>query len=77
MSTGPEIYDAEARARMEAARQLEAKIQARAIQALQTNADFLANGSPTNAEVLAQVRVLTQEVSALIRLVLHRFDTDS
>lgn len=49
----------------------------RATQALQANADFLALAlaSPTNAQTLAQVKTLTRECSALIRLLLRKLDT--
>ena len=36
--------------------------------ALVINADFLALGAPTNAQVLAQTKALTRQVNALIRL---------
>ena len=42
----------------------------RAATALQTNADFLALASPTNPQTLAQVKALTRQNTALIRLVL-------
>lgn len=45
-------------------------LHARARQALTANAAFLDVASPTNAQTLAQVRRLTRECSALIRLLL-------
>jgi len=36
--------------------------------ALQNNSAFLAIGSPSNAQVLAQVRALTRQMNALIRI---------
>lgn len=42
--------------------------------ALTVNRDFLADQSPTNAKTLAQVRMLTRECSALIRLMLSELD---
>ena len=49
-------------------------IRERAGAALTTNADFLALGSPSNAQVLAQVRALTRQVNGIIRLTLVRLD---
>jgi len=49
-------------------------LRSRAQRALNTNATFLALASPTNAQTLAQVRNLTRETSALIRLLLNQVD---
>ena len=38
--------------------------------ALQANQNFLNKATPSNAEILAQVRLLTREVNALIRLLI-------
>lgn len=46
-------------------------LQDRAANALQANRDYLALASPTQAQAVAQVRVLTQENTALIRLLLN------
>ena len=43
-------------------------------QALTVNDTFLAKTSPTQADVLAQVRALTREASALIRLMVRQLD---
>lgn len=40
--------------------------------ALTTNATFLALSAPTNADVLAQVKALTRENNALIRLLMGK-----
>lgn len=47
----------------------------RARQALAVNDTFLALGSPTNAQTLAQVQRLTRECSALIRLAIGVADS--
>lgn len=48
----------------------QATIQTRAQAALTANATFQALASPTNAQVLAQVQILTKENTALIKLAL-------
>lgn len=48
---------------------------ARASAALANNAVFLALAAPTNSQIGGQVRVLTREVNALIRLLLGQTDT--
>lgn len=50
-------------------------VEGRARAALAANATYLALGSPTNAQNLAQIRLLTRECSALIRLMLNELDT--
>jgi len=47
-----------------------ATIESRAMTALTTNRDFLALASPTNAEALAQIKALTHQNVAIIRLLL-------
>lgn len=49
-----------------------ATLEGQAAAAMQANRDFLALATPTNAQVVAQVRHLTRTVQALIRLVLRR-----
>ena len=53
----------------------EATIQGKAKAALTANDTFLALTSPTNAQVLAQTKILTRECSALIRLALRLLGT--
>jgi hypothetical protein len=50
-------------------------IRDRARSALATNATFLAITSPTNAQNATQIKALTRECSALIRLLLSLTDT--
>lgn len=50
-------------------------VEQRARVALTANATYLALGSPTNAQNLAQIRLLTRECSALIKLALNELDT--
>lgn len=47
----------------------------RAESALAINATYLERDTPTNAQNLAQIRALTRECTALIRLVLDLVDT--
>jgi hypothetical protein len=49
-------------------------LRALALAALAANRTFLDIGTPTNAQVLAQVRNLTRQVQALIRLELGVLD---
>jgi hypothetical protein len=65
------------RARCEASTDAEATIRARAQQALQGCRDYLANPSPTQADALAQVELLTRTTIGLIRLALRELDGDS
>lgn len=51
----------------------EAALLAKAATALTTNATFLAIGSPSNAQAVAQVQALTRQVNALIRLARRDF----
>lgn len=52
-------------------------LQAKAQAALDANATYLAIASPTNAQVVAQLRRVTQENNALIRLTLGALDDTS
>lgn len=50
---------------------------AKAQTALSNNATFLAIASPSNAQIAAQVKALTRQVNALVRLQLAAFDSIS
>lgn len=52
-----------------------ATLRQRATAALDANTTFLALASPTNAQNAAQVRLLTRECSALIRMALNLLDS--
>lgn len=49
-------------------------LKGQAAKALDLNKQYLALNNPTNAQVVAQVRRLTQECSHLIRLAVQSFD---
>ncbi len=49
-------------------------IAARAVPALNANATFMALASPTPAQTLAQVQLLTKECTAIIRILLAQLD---
>lgn len=53
----------------------DASLRAKGIGAITANSTYLAIGSPSNAQVLAQVRSLTQQTNALIRLFLQQLDS--
>lgn len=50
-------------------------ITTKAVNALAANDTYQAIASPSNAQVVAQVDLLTRECSGLIRLLLNRLDT--
>lgn len=50
------------------------ELRRRALAALQANRDYLAIGTPTQAQAVAQVAALTRQVNALIRFALQAFD---
>ena len=51
------------------------RLRVRAKKALVANQAYLAVGSPSNAQLLAQLRALTRQVNALIRLEVDQFDS--
>lgn len=53
----------------------QAALQSKAQAALTANATYLAIGSPSNAQVSAQVTALTKEATAVIRLLLGQLDS--
>ena len=73
--TTAEKADKAARAAAETKQTNKRTVEDRARAALTANATFRALQSPTNAQVLAQVRRLTAECSGLIRLMLNELDT--
>lgn len=55
---------------------VEMAIRAKALQALTVNVNYLAVTTPTAGQVSAQVKALTRQVQALIRLTLGQLDSD-
>jgi hypothetical protein len=68
--TAAENLDADARAATTAAASNDATLRQKAAGAIQGNKDFLAKASPSNLEILAQVRALTRQNNAVIPLIL-------
>ena len=73
--TTAENADADARATAATASANGATLRTRAANAIATNNAFLAQTTWTNADVLAQVKLLTRECNALIRLVVNQLDS--
>ena len=53
----------------------EAALRSKAQTALAANSTFLAITSPSNTQTLAQVRTLTRECNAIIRLLIDQLDS--
>jgi hypothetical protein len=49
-------------------------LEQRAVNALVNNRAFIANAAPTNAQVVAQVKDLSRQMNALIRLTFNQLD---
>jgi hypothetical protein len=54
-----------------------AALQVKAIQALQSNIDYLAITTPSQVQVLTQVNRLTRQTSGIIRLLLNELDSQT
>ena len=50
-------------------------LEERAIKALESNKTFLALTSPTNAQSLAQIKLLTRQNNGIIRLLLNKLES--
>jgi hypothetical protein len=77
---GVSITAAEARALISATPEGAASVNEKALRdkaatALTANQAFLDLASPSNAQVLAQVRLLTRQINALIRLTVKQLDS--
>lgn len=66
--TPEENADADARAKLATEATNEADLLAKARNAINGNKNFLAIASPTNAQTVTQVKALTRQMNALIRL---------
>jgi len=75
--TAAENTDADAAATAQTATANGATLRQKASAALAANATFLALASPTNAQTVAQVKALTAECNAVIRLALGQLDSTS
>ena len=73
--TAEENEAADVRVAAEVAEANQSTIESRALLALTVNDTYLALPSPTQADAIAQVDVLTKECSGLIRLLLRKLDT--
>lgn len=72
--TDEEVAEADERASTSSAAVNRLELRTRAVAALQTNRDFLAKASYTNADVVAQVKALTRQNVGIIRLVAEALD---
>lgn len=66
--TPEENAEADARAQAQTEATNEADLMAKARNAITGNKNFLAIASPTNAQTVAQVKALTRQMNAMIRL---------
>lgn len=62
------------RARLEARTDTEAALRQQLVAVMQANRDYLTLASPNAAQTTAQVKSLTQQVQALIRIAVDRLD---
>jgi hypothetical protein len=60
--------------RMESRNANEETLRSQALTALQTNRDFIALPSPTQAQTLAQVKALSRQSNGVIRMLLGQLD---
>lgn len=72
-----ENADADARTEASLEQANESSLHQKAAAALSANATFLALSSPTNAQNAAQVKALTRQCNALIRLAIRDLSSDT
>lgn len=75
--TSAENAEADRRATQQAEATNESSIRSKLRTAIQSNNDYLAITTPTGAQTTAQVKALTRQTNALIRLAGQQFDTDT